>query len=79
LGCGKNRFAVNADAASHRLLQTGDRAQGRGLAAARRAQQGHMLALTDAKADAVDRRDRVVANDQVGDLDGPPAHGSSRE
>jgi hypothetical protein len=79
LGCGKNRFAVNADAASHRLLQTGDRAQGRGLAAARRTQQSYMLALSDGEADAIDRRDRVVANDQVGDLDGPFAHGSSRE
>jgi hypothetical protein len=38
-----------------------------------------MLALSDDEADAVDRRDRVVANDQVGDLDGSPGHGSSRE
>src|SRR5215472_4051747 len=79
LGRGENSFAINTDAAAHRFLQTGDRAQSRGLAASRRAQQGHMLALPDGKADAVDGRDRAVTHDQVGDLDGLPAHGSSRE
>src|SRR5216683_3948046 len=77
LGRVVHRLAVDGDAAAARLLQPGDGAQGRGLAAARRAQQGEMLAASDREADAVHRRLVAVTHDQVLHLDTRLAHVSS--
>ena len=60
-----HRLAVDADAAAARLLQAGDGAQRRGLAAARGAEQGHVLAAADREADAVDGHGVAVADDEI--------------
>src|SRR6476661_9666591 len=64
-----HRLAGQHDAAAGGLLEAGDRAQGRGLAAAGRAKQGEKLAARDAEADAVHRRHVAVADLETGDLD----------
>ena len=57
--------------AAGRMLEAGDAAQGRGLAAAGRAEQHHDLAGRHGEADVVDRRpaDRELLA-QVGDVEG---------
>ena len=64
LGRGIHRSAVDPDRPGGRLFEPGNRAQGRGLAAARGAQQGHVLAAPDGEADPVDRRHAAIAHDR---------------
>src|SRR5439155_25786198 len=73
LACRIDDLAGQHDTASAGLLEAGDRAQGRGLAAAGRAEQREELAASDAEADAVDRRHLAVADLEVGHLDHHPA------
>ena len=49
-----DHLAVDLEVAARLLLQSGDDAQKRGLAAARRAEQDHEFAVPDRQADAVD-------------------------
>ena len=79
-------LAVDADGPRRREFQAGHHAQGGGLAAARRAEQGEELAVGDGEVDVVHRGDlgaRTVAEalDHPGQLDGRtrrswPVHGS---
>ncbi len=55
---GEQDAVTDGDAAAVRLLQAGDGAQRRGLAAARGAEQGEQLALLDLEADVVDGEHR---------------------
>src|SRR5262249_22121889 len=70
--CVEHRLAVDADAATGRVFEPRDGAQGRGLAAARRAEQGHMLATAHIEADAVYRDRIAIADDEVLEFD--PRH-----
>src|SRR5580704_20682 len=77
LGRVVHRLAVNGDAAAARLLEPGNGAQGRGLAAARRPQQGEMLAAAHREAHSVHRHLVAIAHDQVLHVDTRLAHVSS--
>src|SRR5471030_951985 len=61
--------AGDLDATFARQLKAGDHAQGRGLAAARRAQQRHQRAGLDGEADPGHGAGRAVALHDVGELD----------
>ncbi len=61
--------AADQDLALGRHLQPRDHAQGRGLAAARGAEQRHQRARLDRERHVVDRRDRAVALGHVAKLD----------
>src|SRR5262249_3026641 len=73
-----HRLAVDGDAAAAWLLEAGDGAQGRGLAAARWAEERHVLATSDGEADAGHRDLIAVAHDEILHLDARLAHWSSR-
>ena len=62
-------LAVDQDPAGGRRLEAGEHPQQRGLAAARRAQQGEELALVDVEADIVDGVDVAELLGDVLDLD----------
>ncbi len=78
-GGGEDRLAVDPNLARLGRLEPGDGPQGGGLAAARRTQQGHVLAGGHREGDPAHRGDRPVADDQVADLDrGGPAPRAGR-
>jgi hypothetical protein len=60
-----------------RVLEARDQAQGRGLPAARRAEQREELPVTDAEAEVVNGRDLAVALRDSAELDVEVAHLSS--
>ena len=62
--------AADQDLALARHLEAGDHAQGRGLAAAGGAEQGHELARLDGEGDVVHGRDGAVALGHVAEFDG---------
>ena len=64
--------AVDADLAAVRLLEPGDQAQRRGLAAARRPDEHDELAVLDRAAQIAHRDERAVGLDQIDQLD--PRH-----
>ncbi len=63
-------LAADLDAAGRRLVEAGQDAQCRGLAAARRAEQGHELAGGEMEGESVERADRAVDPGQVRQLNG---------
>ena len=62
--------AGDHDVARGRALEPGDHAQGRGLAAARRAEQADDLAGRDVEIDIVDRDERAELLGDLAELDG---------
>ena len=61
-----NRHAADADGAGVGLLEPGDHAQRRGLAAARRPQQSHHFAVLHVQVDAIDGGDGAETLDDSG-------------
>src|SRR5262249_18444914 len=70
--------AVDPNLTRGRCLEAGQSAKRGRLAAARRAEQGHVLAAADVEADTVDRGDSAVADDELFDLDVAIASGTGR-
>ena len=60
-----NQFVADADFAGARLDEAGDQPQRRGLAAARRAEQAHQLAVLDGQRYVVHHRDVAIALGQA--------------
>ena len=68
-------LAADLDATRRGLVEPGQDAQRRGLAAARRAEQGDELARREVEGEAVERLDGAVDAGEVGQLDGEPGLG----